>query len=447
MKQERQKLEDVLSLILQDYSNDKKVIQKVSEDLLQKGISRGRTGGIFTQSIPLSYVSQTELCLITKYLYSHTLEYKIKPDEFFNELELTSSEQYQNLDKVEKTNRITLHNVDQLEDHLWLCSMETYQNISTYFTNGLLSYNPRTQRQPLKRKVGDRILEVINIDPKKISEIKDEMLKGTFNPNALIWNIRKVTGAERENFIYDAKNRTLTINVIEGIYVDIADGMHRMGAMIKACEEKPDINRITSIYIFFTDEEKILQVIRQQSKQTPISEEWLGLMDVTNPNTEVAKNINNRQRMNEMFNRVGLDNSELRRENKLVTFDTLSKTIEHIYNLKNKPFIEAQNVEKFLIDAFNIVIGINHSVFNENLERTRKTSYLADNNTFIGYIALAEELKNNYSNDWQSKFQKILGTLDFTKSEDSPWKKVGLENNLNLSTIKKVSEHFKGLAV
>jgi ABC-type glycerol-3-phosphate transport system substrate-binding protein len=63
---------------------------------------------------------------------------------------------------------------------------------------------------------------------------------------------------------------------------------------------------------------------------------------------EVAKSINSNQRMNEMFNRMGLDNSELRRENKLVTFETISKTIKYIYDLKGKPFIIAQEVEKFL---------------------------------------------------------------------------------------------------
>ena len=323
-----------------------------------------------------------------------------------------------------------------------MCTKETYQNIAKYFENGLLTYNPKTQRQPLKHKVGNRIVEVININPKKIAEIKEEMLNNTFNTNAILFNVRRISGMEKIK--YNAKDRTLIIEKDDNIFIDLIDGMHRMGGILKVTEEKPDIDRVTSIYIYHVDEEKARQIIRQEAKTTPIDEEWIELFDVTNPNLEVVKNINSKQRMNEMFNRIGVDHLEMKRENKLVTFDTLAKTIEHIYDLKNKPFIVSQEVEKFLIELFNIVIGINHAEFNENLISTRKNSYIADNNTFIGYVALGEKLRQSYPEDWQDKLGVTLKNIDFSKS-NSIWKTNGLENNLNLSTIKKISEYFQNL--
>lgn len=441
MKKDRQKLEDNLLLILQDYSNDTKIITEVTEKLVEKNIPRSKVIGMFTQAIAFSYVSEVELCLFTQHLYNATHEYKIKPDEFFNEIELQQAELYQHI-KLEKTNQIVLHNVDQINDHQWLCTKETYQNIAKYFENGLLTYNPKTQRQPLKHKVGNRIVEVININPKKIAEIKEEMLNNTFNTNAILFNVRRISGMEKIK--YNAKDRTLIIEKDDNIFIDLIDGMHRMGGILKVTEEKPDIDRVTSIYIYHVDEEKARQIIRQEAKTTPIDEEWIELFDVTNPNLEVVKNINSKQRMNEMFNRIGVDHLEMKRENKLVTFDTLAKTIEHIYDLKNKPFIVSQEVEKFLIELFNIVIGINHAEFNENLISTRKNSYIADNNTFIGYVALGEKLRQSYPEDWQDKLGVTLKNIDFSKS-NSIWKTNGLENNLNLSTIKKISEYFQNL--
>ena len=159
---------------------------------------------------------------------------------------------------------------------------------------------------------------------------------------------------------------------------------------------------------------------------------------------EVAKGINTRQRKNEMFNKIGLDNLELRRENKFVTFETLSKTVEYVYDLKEEPFIKAEEVEDHLIDLFNIVIGINHSMFNEFLTSTRESFHIADNNMFIGYVVLGEELKKKYEYEWKSEFKKILKTIDFSKS-NPVWKKIGIENNLNLSTIKKIAEYFRSI--
>ena len=439
MKKDRQILEDNLLLILQSYSNDNKIITEVIERLAEKNIPRSKIIGLFTQAIAFSYIAEIELCLFTKSLYDVVHEYKIKPDEYFNEIELQQAEFYKYI-KTEKTNQIVLHNVDQINEYQWLCTKETYQNIAKYFENGLLTYNPNTQRQPLKRKVGNRIIEVININPKKITEIKEEMLKNTFNTNAILFNVRRISGMEKIK--YNTKERTLVIEKDENTFIDIIDGMHRMGGMLKAIEEKPEIDGITSIYIYHVDEEKARQIIRQEAKTTPIDEEWIELFDVSNPNLEIVKNINTKQRLNEMFNRIGLDNIALRRENKLVTFETLSKTIEYIYDLKNKPIIFAQEVENFLIELFNIIIGINHKAFNEELSITREISYMADNNTFIGYIALGEELRQKYQDQWQKELSTRLVNIDFTKP-NSIWKNHGLENNLNLSTIKKISSYFK----
>jgi len=438
MKKDRQKLEDNLNLILQDYSNDNKVIEAVAIDLSTKGIPRGKVTGLFTQAIDLSYISEVELCLFTKYLYQHTHEFKINPETFFNEVEMSQAELYRYNEK-EKTRVMLLRNVDQIEENLYLCTKETYQNVSKFFANGLWTYNPNTQRQPLKRKVGDRIIEVINIDKGKIKEIKIEMIKGTFSTNAIRLNVRRINGMEKIK--YNAKDRTLLVEVDKTTFVDLIDGMHRVGGMLKTVEEKPEIDRVTSIYIHHVDEEQALAVIKQEAKATAIDEHWIALKDVSNINMEVAKGINNRQRMNEMFNRVGLNDLELRRENKLVTFDTLVKTIENIYTVK--PF-EAKNIESFLIDVFNIIIGINHESFNERLSETKELTYLADNNMFIGYIVLGNELKQKYPDEWRIKLQEVLGELDFKKSNPI-WKKIGIENNINLSTIKKIAEYFRSI--
>jgi len=443
LKKDRQKLEDILNVVVKDYANDNAVISEVVRKFTEKGFPIGKISGLFTQATPFSYISDLELCLFTMYLHHSINNYKIDPNHFFNEAEIQQAEALNYFSFKEKTNRIVLYNVDQINEHQWICSKETYQNIVRHFENGLLTYNPKTQREPLKRKVRDRIIEVINIDMKKISEIKEEMLNNTFNTNAIIFNVRRMTGMEKIK--YDAKNRTLTIEVDNDTKVDVIDGFHRLGGMLKAVEQKPEMDRLTSVYIYHVDEEKARQIIRQESKATPISEEWIEIMDVSNPNMEVTKTINNRQRMNEMFNRVGLDSFELRRENKLVTFETLSKTIEYVFNLKDKPIIEARKIENFLIELFNIVIGVNYTAFNANLAETRKVSYLADNNTFIGYIALGEELSTKYPDQWQDKLLEALNEIDFSKNNES-LRAAGLENNINLSTIKKVYGYFRKLA-
>lgn len=439
MKKDRQKLEEVLNLLLESYSNDNKIINKLVDDLVEgHNFSRGRTIGIFTKNTPLSFFSNIELCLIVIYFYAITKEYKIKPDEWFNEGEILEAESFKYTDE-EKITRIVLHNVDQINEYQWICTKETYQNIARFMSNGLISYNMRTQRQPIVRRHGNKIIKTANIKPAKVEAIKKEMLDGTFNANVITWNIRKATGLER--FKYNSKDRTLIIEVDENTNVDVIDGANRTAAILKSTESKPDIDRVTLIMVYNVQEEKARQIIYQEAKAEPLDEDYVNTFNVSDINMQLVKNINSTQSMNELFNRIGTA-KELDRENKLVTYETLSKAIDYIYNLKDKPIIEARNVEKFLIELFNIVIGTHYLSFNENLKLTRKNSYMADNNMFIGYIALGEELKNKYPDDWQDRLPELLHNLELYKTNDL-WKEIGLDNNINLSTIKKISKYFK----
>ena len=127
-----------------------------------------------------------------------------------------------------------------------------------------------------------------------------------------------------------------------------------------------------------------------------------------------------------------------------MTFDTLSKTIEFIYNLKEEPAIRTEEVENDLIEIFNNVIGLYHSKFKAELSNTRETSYLAHDNMFMGYIILGDLLKQKYGDDWKPELVKVLNSLDFSKT-NKIWKKIGIENHVNLSTFKKIYDYFKDI--
>jgi len=439
MKQDRQILEEILNLVIEDYSNDNKVMEHVIVKLLEKGVPRGLTTGLFTKATPLVYASETELCLFTKYLFGYTHRPEINPDEYFTEIELSFAESYQKSEK-EKVKYILLHNVDQIGDSQFVCSAESYQNINIYTGNAKFNYNPNTQRQLLRKRSGSRIVESINIDPKKVLEIAKSMLDGSFCPNAIIWNIRKINGQEK--YKYDSKARTLLIEPDIFTKVDIVDGANRTCGMLKTVETKKDIDRITSIYIHHITEERANDIIRQESKGAQIETEWIDFKNTANPNMEVVKSINSRQRANEMFNRIALNEKELKIENKLVTFDTLSKSIEFVYNLEKEPVIRTSQVENDIVELFNNIIGLYYPKFNSELLDTREKTYIAHENMFMGYVILGNLLRQYYRDDWKSELAKVLDSLDFSKTNKT-WKKIGIENRINLPTFKKIYEYFK----
>jgi hypothetical protein len=56
---------------------------------------------------------------------------------------------------------------------------------------------------------------------------------------------------------------------------------------------------------------------------------------------------------------------------------------------------DAEDVADFLIDYFNMLLGTYSNEFINNIEETRKTSLINDNNMFVGYIVLARRMFEN----------------------------------------------------
>jgi hypothetical protein len=110
--------------------------------------------------------------------------------------------------------------------------------------------------------------------------------------------------------------------------------------------------------------------------------------------------------------------------------------------------LESLDVGDFLVSYFDYLIGSYPDAFINNVEETRKTSLINDNNFFIGYIVLGRKLYN-------AKLKprdviKYIKDIDF--SRDNPlWKELGIldekgnitETNKARKAIKQYFENIK----
>jgi hypothetical protein len=93
------------------------------------------------------------------------------------------------------------------------------------------------------------------------------------------------------------------------------------------------------------------------------------------------------------------------------------------------------------------LIGSYPEEFINNIEETRKTSLINDNNMFIGYIVLARRM---YENQIKAKqVRNIIKNIDFSREE---WIKLGvLDEKGNITdtnkTRKAIREYFDKLDI
>ena len=437
MKKDRQELEITLYKAIKESKENKwKNREYLTSKLGEYGISVGKTVGIYGTTIPLVTLSNAELYLFTKVLYEVTQYNSIEIDKWFTLEEIKMFDQYK-AEQTYKGNIIALHNVDQTADNHFVCTKATYIELAKIISQGLITYNLRTQREAKIVVFGNKYIEIPDIRENPVREMTGLMVKGKFKPNTIVWNIRK-TG--RKRFKYDVKDRTLYIEV-DGIesFVDIIDGMHRLQSIIRTIEEDPNNQGYSELSIFNYSEEEAQELIEQEDHKTPMNKTHIAAFKNSDEYVIMAKDIGKygTERNNELFNKIAMSDIEIRTQEKYVTVETFSKAIKYNFGEFGNPR-DISTVQKFLIGFFNELLGILKEKY------TKENSIVFENNTFIGYILLASILIKE--ENWKEALEDILNSINF--SNDSEWTNVGIfSNKLNSSLIKKISEHFKKAGV
>lgn len=427
MKKDRKKLELTLQNFIQNYIGSKR---KLKDNLVKKlannNISAGKALGLSNLSIPLVTIGIAELYLFTKALYEITNEELLNPEKWFNEEEEKNYTLYKEQIKY-NNDVIVLHDVKQNSDNHWMCSKATYQEISKIHSQGLVTYNMRTQREPLFVKFNNNnVINSPNIKQKPIREMSELMVNDKFKPNTLTWNIRR-TGEEMLPE-YDKKNQTLSIPVDNvKSFCDIIDGMHRTCAIMRCTEKKPNTEGYMMISIFYYTEDEAKEYIDQEANHTPISKAQRKAFRSSDTEIIMAKDINSfgNENNNIMFNKFANTYDELKYENKYLTFETFSESLKYSFTIENPR--EVTKITKYLREYFNDILGI----LDEN-------NIKYENNVFIGLTSIAGKLYNNkeWQNILENNTQNIIKAIDELSESEL--------NNKKLTNpfIKKISEKF-----
>jgi hypothetical protein len=436
MKQDRLNLENALSVILTEYNLNEDIFNSVHQTLKDKNITKGQSRGIFNKVIALESLDLPLLYWFTKALYAETKEVMINPNKFFTEIEEEEFSKIKadtNIDIKIKDGSLILKNVSQLNDDHWTTNL-TYKQISNLYNNGLIKYNPKSQRNLKSKIINGSVIEKININKKSIKEIKDLMLKGLFIPNTITLNILK-SGEEEIGY-----NENEKIIDIKG-EIDIIDGFHRSLAILEAIRENPKLEGSMIISLCNFDIGKASGLIVQEDKRNKINKEHIKYLNQENLENQVIKNLNENVK-SELRGLITTDIVLVKNNKALMLFNTVADAVEMQFELNNQR--DTRKVSDFLIEFFNELTGIMYDDF-KDIANSRNNSVATYSSMFVGYIVIARDFYyNNYEN-WQNKLEIILEKIDFIKHNEL-WTDLKLtENRLLKKDYKKIIKYFESI--
>lgn len=437
--------------VLQTVAGNKNITNEITNRLKDK-MSVVKIKNILSNNIVFEDGYIAEFYLVAKELYNITQDRRLRIEHFFDEQECLDYDKYkETINK--KTDIIVFENVTIINDKHWSCVID-FRDL--YKCRGEITYNIRTQRNPMYRKFGDSVIKCPTIKQESIEAILKEMEDDNFTSNTITFNIRKNEEFEQK-FKYDEVNKTLTIWLDgEGTFLDIIDGQHRLSSIIRYVNKNPKTEKKMILSILNYTEDEARSYIKQEQTHTPMPKEFIASLNKSDPYIEFAKTLNTEgsEISNSLFKKVVDEYKEIKKDkNKLVTFLILSKGLESSFNFTDsekvddiaKARAELPKIRRYLIEFFNQLMAIITEKYG-SIDYAKKKTVILENTMFLGHLYIAKLLYN--TDNWEDKLKELINRIDYNKNNDV-WNResndyIGIYNPTpNNPAINKILKYFE----
>ena len=443
LKEKQVQLQERLSKIIDGLIRDSKhwgeVKAGVVAEFKERNLSLMRASFAVSGRLDLRTLSGSENDIMFLFLFSYALDkalegnenIQINVEEYFTQSEVARWKNYRAEKTTENIYPIVIENVQQVNANMWQTVMSA-QALHEMNTSNMLVYNFKTQRNPKVTVSGEKI----NMDRRKIIEIRDRLLHNQQHADPIILNI--VDDGE-SSISYDDKNNELII--YEGSVINIIDGFHRKTANSMAVMENPGLDFNWQITFTFHTENQAYDYMGQKNKQKPMKREYVQVRDYDKAENMVVKLI-----MDDMISELAKkmqDSEEYIKNNRALTKKSIvAQAIADNYGEQLQSSINIRKIAKWIVEFTDYLMASYEEEFISDPYTIKQSSMINHKNMFAGYIALSAELHGN--KEWEKILQSKMESINFNISNPM-WREMGLNSNkdMNKTTREKLYKFFR----
>jgi hypothetical protein len=436
MLKSREELEENIVTVLQEskLKTKKKVVNDIKKHLATYDIIDTQSW-INDPEENLKELSVSELLLFTQQVFAKTGDLRINVEDFFTQAELSDANQYSaSIERMQNQLEfpITLSNVTVVGNGAYMATVDI-QTIDKLLSNGLLDYNYDLQREATYRRTKNEIKKEPTLVMSNVKEISSHLLEGTLVPTVLVWNAAVRSSSTGTELVYNSNTLELTIEKDTALF--IVDGWHRCKASQNALQMNPELHFNFAVLITNYSTRKAQTYQAQLARATPISKVRVQELEANRLSDTVVQQLKDES---DLKGRISQTNRIHSLNKELVTYNVLSDSIDEQFKMETRA--DAADVGDYLTEFFNILIGEYSEEFLTNIEETRKTSLINDNNMFIGYITLARRM---FESDIKARdIRKIIKNIDFDRNNPT-WVGLIIDESGNLLETNKVRKNIR----
>lgn len=396
-------LYEILNDIIDKECGNRGFTEYLKEKFAEKKLSVATPNLMLSEELSLADVDDIELICFTEACKEY-FSLEVILDDFFGADKIVDYKQYINAEVI--PTQIVVKNVirDEENENRFIAGFVPYYKFATWEKYRLTRYNYQTQRDPIYKKLSNgKVIVKRNINETSVSQMTKLMYDNKFESNMVTYNIL-ISPDIKPNYSYNPDTLELTItpnydhNSKDFTVVDIIDGQHRITSATRAVAmaDKNGTRLKGSLhacfYLMTLDEAK--SYIEVQARQNAINKEYKESLK-TDAYTEFVDRLIQwkNPKQNILQNNVAKTYDEMEVFNKL-TYKPLLTEAVRMTRVDVDDNIEKKFASEKMAEIINTLVSyMVKEFYNNDSKKMQEEGIFLSPNIFIGYIALAEQLR------------------------------------------------------
>ncbi|MFD7524630.1 DNA sulfur modification protein DndB [Paenibacillus chitinolyticus] len=425
MIKERQELEQILERSIEKIKYKRKNVEIINKKLSEHNIETGFFNKIAANPALLTQLSPLLLCLLTMILYKVEGTANLNIERYFTPQEIKETKRYNKTEESTVQLPVELTNVIQIDHENFVAAIQIV-NIVKWYHHRIITYHFESQRSAKYKKNKGDVIAVPDINLKSVKDIAKHMLEGTYIPDMITLNVYSEADSP---VVFDPKTRVLTI--MEGADVSVLDGFHRLQGAARALAVNPELRQdiILSIRVF--NAETARKYFGQINTINPVRKERLEELKQENAAYVIVKQL---QLNSDLKGKISSGSRISELAGHFTTTHILAKAIDLTFAPES--LVEAKEIGSYLTDFFNCLIDSYRVDFH------KKDSILRHPGMFVGYMALAQQLKR-----MQVPLPELTSAIDDMMNREAEWRGFLASGRTNSSSVNRlIKDHAEKLA-
>lgn len=449
------KLKDNLTYVIQNQVKNTKLLTAINNEFTSKGFDITVPTMLFNGEVTVDVLEDNEIIALATASYNFLTntdidpKVNINPNNYFTDKILTEYELH-SAQKEQRNNVVIFDECRKIDANNYWVYLTAEQLLKLRKERNVQYFQGIQRMAKIVELPNGLKIKKTNVNPKGIKTMNRRVKEHTLRPTSISFALLLVEGKDPEySFTPEYKNTgrlrietNFDRNSEKYAPLIIPDGFHRWTSYCDACAEAGEKVKKEGlgVHIYLMTVPEAKQYVADVFERNETDEEYKESLSNNDNSLVFVENIisNSNILRDNVVNTI----TEYREFTNSLTYIGILKDVAKYTEINTKDEVTCEKEGRKIAKVVDAMLGYMISTYFENDINNMKNTQLLAPNTFAGYIAIANLLKDN------ANFRGIAGEIadKLVGLKDNLFNKLKLDEKVKEAEAEKIYRYFENIA-